>query len=173
MSYSPLGLVVTGTPIASAWGNTVRDDIIDIGPAKVARVTLSGDQSLTSATTTTIAWTAETVDVQGWHDTVTNNGRVTVDRTGTYLVHAALKFASNATGRREIGIRHSAGTTLRAFKARTADSGFSHHMDVSTTVLMTAGDYVYVEAYQSSGGALAVVADDTTTFLEVVYLGPT
>lgn len=40
MSYSPLGLVVTGTPIASAWGNGVRDDLLETGPAKV---TTAGD----------------------------------------------------------------------------------------------------------------------------------
>src|SRR5690606_28924757 len=90
------------------------------------------------------------------HDTSSNTGRLTAPRTGRYLITATVQWATNAAGQRIVSLLAN-GTTTLARDARLAGStGVIPVMTVTTIYQLSQGDYVTVNVYQDSGGALNV-----------------
>lgn len=125
-------------------------------PAIWARVYHNASQSITTATTTALAFNSERADTNTIHDTVTNNSRLTCQTAGVYYITASVQFAANATGFRQVGIRLN-GTTALAFQ-RTPSPGGSDAalLTISTAYALSAADYVEATVYQNSGGSLNV-----------------
>lgn len=126
-------------------------------------------QSLTSATWTTITFTSEGVDSAGGHSNVTNTSRYTAVHTGWYQVNAGVSFAFHATGAR--GCRLAVNGTALAGRVLVPAVGVTYSTDVSISrlVYLTAGQYLEVQGFQSSGGALntAYVSGNEGSFLEL------
>lgn len=126
-----------------------------------ARVYNSANISVANA-----AWTALTFDTERWdlfddaastfHSTVSNTGRITVPTNldGYYLIGGHVEFASNTTGQRGIRITHSSGPTVIAAQVVDAVGAVAQGLSVTTLWSMAATNYVTLEVYQSSGGAL-------------------
>jgi hypothetical protein len=129
-------------------------------------------QTLSNATDTIITYNAEEFDTDGFHDNSVNNSRITIPsgKGGKYLILASITFAANASGIREMLFSVNGSTAVLAF-AQAPTSASSFRSSASCIKNLTAGDYVEVQAAQSSGGNLNVNAGVTQTRFGVVYLG--
>ena len=137
---------------------------------KIARLTKTANQSISSSTYTQITWNSELIDTSSFHDNVTNNERITVPTAGYYKFFIQLEYAANGTGERDIfyllNATSGAGTIIYKGPGSSVDN-FSHQ---TTFILnLAANDFVIAQTYQTSGGALNVVGQNS--FYQVDYLG--
>lgn len=148
-----------GAIAPASWGDAVRDGIVYLGTNKPrCRVYNSANISLTTATTTALTFNSERYDVGGCHSTSSNTSRLTVPtgEAGVYTIGGAVEFASNTTGERILAIRLNGTTDLA--RQRVDSAGGQVALTVFTDYALVAADYVELTAYQSSGGALNVLA---------------
>lgn len=121
------------------------------------RVYDSSNQSIPDSAQTAINFDGEEYDTDNMHDTVTNNTRITINKTGKYVIWAGVGWAANATGIRQVNITKN-GTTVLATNQTHSPNGINNfNMTQSTIADLTAGDYVECIVFQNSGGALNVV----------------
>lgn len=110
------------------------------------------------------------------HSTSTDPTRIVIQETGRYLVQAAGGFASNATGVRGIQVRlNAAGSAAGGVPLFTSHvvppTGVSTFISDLRAVGLTAGDYVELFLFQSSGGSLAGNPGVRDTYLRVLFEG--
>ncbi len=135
-----------------------------------ARVTHSAAQSISSDTATTLAFDTESgqglYDTGGYHDNTTNNSRLTVTTPGYYAFGAMISFDENATGGRYLRVlkvlASDATQWLEAMSMTAATPASSAVLDPSTLCVsgedhFAAGDYLFVQVKQISGGLLDVI----------------
>jgi hypothetical protein len=91
------------------------------------------------------------------HSDVTNNSRMTCRTTGLYHIGASVEFAANATGYRLLQIILNGATTIAIQTCQAVTNGDPTRMTIYAVYPLNATDYVEVQAYQTSGGALNVV----------------
>ena len=160
MPFTSPGDVTTGTTITSTWGNAVGDAIDLLANPPRARAVHSTTQSLTSGAWTAVALDTENWDSDGMHSTVTNNSRFTAATAGKYNVEGAVRFATNGTGLRGIGVRVNGtggtGPTVTCMVIAPF-SGDVTVLNCVTEVSLAVGDWVELVALQTSGGALNLV----------------
>jgi hypothetical protein len=134
-----------------------------------ARVYHGVAQSIPNGAWTAVAFNSERWDHDGYHDTVTNNSRFTITRSGTYRLWASLGFAANTTGRRGISIVVNGTLHIVERLIPAAATGFTD-IHVSTIYGLGPGDYVECHAYQDSSAALnAVVASSVYPEFMIEY----
>ena len=120
---------------------------------KGARVTNSANQSIPNNAFTTLTFNTEDFDTDSIHDNVTNNSRLTATTAGKYLVYGNVRFAANATNTR--GVRFLSSTLGGGVaEVRVQASSSIVVLIISTVIDMAAADYIELQAYQNSGGAL-------------------
>lgn len=134
------------------------------------KATRSGTQSIAHNTidsTTVITFTAETIDTDNMINTAgANPTRITIVTAGLYFIAARTRFAGSAGGsQRQVrinvnGSNVESGDTLPLGTLATSVS-------TSVFLVLAAGAYVEMQAYQESGGALNVDVSSMT----VVRLG--
>jgi hypothetical protein len=114
--------------------------------------------SIGSGAWTAVGFDAEDWDAGGYHDNVTNNTRVTIPTGlgGKYLLTASVQFAGNATGLRDVRFFKNGTATVGGLDQRAANSTNTVNFIVSAVVNLVAGDYVELQAFQSSGGSLSI-----------------
>lgn len=135
-----------------------------LGTAIYARVNHGASQSIADATHVALAFNAEREDTDTIHDGVTNNSRLTCKTAGVYVISGNAAFAANATGARGLGIRFGGSIFLALnFLHNTGSAGAETILNVSTIYRLAVNQYVELTAYQSSGGALNVLASDNYT----------
>jgi hypothetical protein len=120
----------------------------------------NANQSIPNATETPLAFNSERFDSDAFHDTVTNNGRITVPAgmAGKYLVWALIEWAlkSDSTNR-VVRLSHSSrGTIALVTAANNNSTGYNFAQPVSIVVDLAAGDYITCAVRQDSGAALNV-----------------
>lgn len=122
----------------------------------------------------TIAFDGETVDTDGMHDLVTNNSRLTAQTPGKYEVWAQVSFAANATGRRtaRLVVNGTAGGSFGQTEptTNTVASGATAVVIPAQELTLNVGDFIEVQAFQSSGASLAYVTG-LNTFLRAKWIG--
>jgi len=109
-----------------------------------------------------IAWNTDTLDTGGWHNTSSNNSRITVPETGIYIAGAVVSFyegSGGAAGPRIIALGKN-GTDLMAFRYTGYTDGIPRsllipHMPIS----LAANDYLEVGA--NLGGTRTVVSAES------------
>lgn len=106
-------------------------------------------------------WTSATFDSERWdtdtiHSTSSNTSRLTATTAGKYLIIGHIFFASNSTGQRAVRIRLN-GTTIIAQQS-TSSVHTSRRFSIPVIYDMAATDYVEIQGFQDSGGALNMVA---------------
>jgi len=128
-------------------------------------------QSIPNNTHTSVTFTAEFIDTDGFHSTVTNTSRITIPsgKDGKYRVFGQVTYNSNGTGNRRASIAKNGTRVRQTINNPTATA--SCFATAEGILSLVAGDYVEVQAYQNSGGALDV--DFTLGYckLQVEYLG--
>lgn len=132
-----------------------------------AKVTNSTNPTIATATVTALAFNQETYDTNTYHDTATNNSRITIPsgKAGYYMVTFNAQWDANAVGRRE-AILYLNGTGIMESEVTASASAYPTPM-ISYPILLTVGDYLQIQVYQSSGGNLILYSP---TF-SVSYLG--
>lgn len=130
-----------------------------------ARVTHSTTQSTTSGAWPAAIFDTEDYDTDAYHDTVTNNSRFTIPAglDGKFLIGGVVAFANNTTGTRGARIVENGGaggTHLEVLQDATQGSLITA-IAFSTIKDLVATDYVEMDIFQDSGGAL----DTDNTYL--------
>jgi len=69
---------------AAASSSEINGIIAGTTSKPIVRLVASGTQSISDSTATAIAFTAEDIDTDGFHDTSTNNTRITPTKAGYY-----------------------------------------------------------------------------------------
>jgi hypothetical protein len=117
----------------------------------------NANQSINNNTDTSLALNSERFDDAAFHDNSTNNSRLTVPTgyTGWYAISGNCQYANNSTGLRQTSIMVD-GTTYLAVNLQPAVSGATTIVNVSCVYYLTAGQYIELRGYQTSGGSLNV-----------------
>lgn len=124
------------------------------------RVYKSTATVLTHNTFTVLTFNQERWDTAAMHDVSTNSDRITFPSVGYYLVGGNLGYAANATGQRYLRIYSSllGGYVANDLRNNTG-AGWQTYINANAIVQCTAvGQYVYMAAYQNSGGDLSLEA---------------
>jgi hypothetical protein len=155
-------LASKGSGVAPAW---------DYPPFHGARATANANTSMTTAGTAyVIALATEDYDSDAFHDTVTNNSRLTIPTgmTGKFVIRGQTYVATAAGKFVDLKIRKNgaAGTILSQARVSAADANTI--IQVTAIASLAAADYV--ELYATSDSA-AVVADATASMFEIALLG--
>lgn len=170
---------VAGTVPTATDLNTLPDAIVQIqggspaaGALDFAQLFQVVAQSITNATWTALTFTSEGIDSAGGHSTSSNTSRYTAVHTGWYEVSAVVSFVFNATGAR--GARLAVNGTAVAGRSLIPAIGVTYSTDVplARKVYLTAGQYLELQAFQSSGGSLntAYTAGNEGSVLEVRWV---
>ncbi len=162
-----------GDKISAGNWNTYERDALNflLSPPRCKVFNSTTYTIASSAVFTLLSWDSEVYDTDTMHSTVTNTSRLVATTAGLYSHTTSIFFAANATGQRAIEVRknaagsNSGGTLIVQSNSGAAATGAAS-MSVSTTtdVQMTAGDYLEVFVYQSSGGSLASIGGVEATF---------
>jgi len=121
-----------------------------------ARVTRTSAQSIPDSLNTSLAFDQERYDAAGVHDNATNNSRLTAPVTGIYAVTAQFTWGGSAgAGSRFAGVMKNGSTLI----ARSQELAGDDDENITTQVLLAAGDYVEVQVLQTSGGTLPIAAN--------------
>ena len=140
----------------------IEQGIFDSDYAAAVHVFHNAAQSVAvSGTLTWLAFNSERFDTfsnaaDTMHDTVTNNNRLTCRYAGIYQITGIAEFAANATGLRQLTIRHQGTTDLAANATLTLGAGIGTNVTVTTLCQLAVNEYVELGALQTSGGALNV-----------------
>lgn len=136
-----------------------------------ANVYKTSAQSIANATFTTVNFEAENFDTDSYHSTSVNTSRMTIPtgKDGKYLVTANLAFDTNLTGIRACVIRkngadYAKGTWIGAFNESAV-------LVATQIISLVATDYVEMQVYQSSTGALNIKGDSVSSMFSIQYLG--
>jgi hypothetical protein len=125
--------------------------------------------SILNNTVTAVTLPSESHDDEGWHSLVGNTERITITRAGVYVVGGQIEYAANATGLRYCIIYKNgiAGVALASPAIIATSGSLTTIVDANApVVLMDAGDYFNLGAFQNSGGPLNV----TSAFLAAFRL---
>jgi hypothetical protein len=120
------------------------------------RVTDAGNQTLTTTTWTDVNFDTEDYDTATFHDTVTNNERLTIPSDGKYSVGYMLQIDNNATGRRGARLMVDATNAIHWEEELSPDATIPAFLSGNVDFEFTTGQYVTVQAFQNSGGDLDI-----------------
>lgn len=120
------------------------------------RVNRSATQSISNNTITTLEWDTEMYDSHFMHSTVANLDRLTATLAGIHHIELNLEFQAHATGFRGIQIVHSADGVIAKHYLPDTGVAVTPIMHVSCDHDMAVGEYVYAQAWQTSGTSLLV-----------------
>lgn len=116
----------------------------------------SGTQSIPNSAYTVVTFDTEDVDTDGLHSTSSNTGRLTARVPGYYRVWCNLQYAANATGTRAGRVRKNGATLLYTLPTALSTAAVDATIGGSFVVQLVATEYVELEAFQDSGGALNI-----------------
>jgi hypothetical protein len=121
-------------------------------------VTLSGTQSCSNNTSTVIVFNSEHYDTDSAYDT--SNGRFTVPsgEGGKYAFFVSLRFDQTTSNRNAVDIRINNSSNTQQVAFENAGPQYTT-IGGAVSINLSAGDYVYAEYYQSSGGTIDVRTD--------------
>jgi hypothetical protein len=164
MAVVPDTHVFTNGVLDSSELNTyVRDPIRFLLNKPICELKQIVSQSPITSTWTSITFTSEVVDTDvdgvGGHDTSSNTSRFTARYAGWYWLGGGVGFAPNVTGQRAVRWAVN-GTALDGASVFTAAGGALGEALPARGKLtyLSVGDYVELQGWQSTGGALATVA---------------
>ena len=171
------GLTAPDLRANSVGGSEVTNGSLGTGELShaipAARVTRTSAQSIPDSLNTSLAFDQERYDAAGVHDNATNNSRLTAPVTGIYAVTAQFTWGGSAgAGSRFAGVMKNGSTLI----ARSQELAGDDDQNITTQVLLAAGDYVEVVVLQTSGSSLTVaangVAQQFTPEFSMTWLAP-
>lgn len=155
--------VYPGPSDTSEFNTGVRDVLRFLLAKPIAQLKQIVAQSLTTATWTSITFTSEVVDTDpdgtGGHSTSVNTSRWTARYPGWAWLGGGVGFAASATGQR--ACRWAVNGSAVDGSSTFGPPGASFETAVPARgmfVFLAEGDYVELQAWQGSGGALLTIA---------------
>lgn len=135
----------------------------------------TANQTVATATDTSILFDGEHYDTDGFHSTSVNTERITIPagKSGYYAISAKLSYSSNTSGIRQCPVYINGLATNTGSDVRGSMTGDNTPQFVIFRYL-TAADYIFISAYQNSGATLNVQGTGNNysyTYLQVTYLG--
>lgn len=146
--------------VTDALGNVVTFETDRVEPR--VNLVLSVDQSIPNSVWTSISFNSEVYDSSALHDLVTNPSRVTIpaNEGGQYLVLGHVPWVALATGTRQARILKN-GTAVYNLHKIDGSATVQSSNRVDELLLLAAGDYVELQAWQNSGASLGVKGQST------------
>jgi hypothetical protein len=135
--------------------NTLR-----LGP-NLCLVTGTATQSINNTTYTEVDWNLDISDPTGIHSTTSNNNKIYIKTPGWYKISAQIQFATNATGVRIARIVKNSSALDRTTVNAVPTSGTASSVATSIIAYLLSGDNIAVAVYQSSGGSLNVLTNES------------
>jgi hypothetical protein len=127
------------------------------------RVRHNANQTIVTGTDTVLAFNTEDYDTDTFHDTVTNNNRLTIPAglAGKYRIWCMITWGVVAdTTWRALTVRLNGSTPIgRLAHTNTNSASFPLVQNMSFTWNMAAGDYVELQVNHQRGANLDVLAD--------------
>jgi len=155
----------TNEVVTAANMNThLRDNMSFVASPPQCSVKGATSQSVATSTHTVMAAATENFDNDTMHSTVTNTSRITATTAGRYLFTATLRFGSNATGVRLLSFKVDATTTYEMVGVQ-ANNGADTLLSGSRTFVLTAAQFVEVDAFHTAGGNIDLALDDFSAVL--------
>ena len=152
--------------------NSLRDALNFLINPPILTATQASGQSIPNVTWTSLALDATSVDSYGMHSNSVNNTRAVAQVAGWYLVCGSVNWNPNSTGNRGIRLAKN-GTAIvgsGAFRLPTGAGNTDGMGSSSLLAFLAVGDYVEVQAFQSSGGALnTVIGSDVDASMTVTW----
>lgn len=163
-TYTNLSDATAGSVLtATAYNNHIANTENFLVPATCGAFH-NTTQSIANATFTAIGFNSEPTnwDTDTIHSTSSNTSRFTLTTAGLYLFNISVSFAANATGRRLVAVREG-GTNFEGIGGIQVSQPQVAQVNASwvVNVISTSTYYEFV-AFQDSGGALNLLADDPT-----------
>ena len=122
------------------------------------RVSNSANISVAHNTAVKLTFNEEDYDTDSMHSTSSNTSRITFNTAGKYLVWGSAQWATTSGGRRQLSIKLNDTSFVAANEfASVADASTNPLQQVMCTYEFSVGDYVELQAVQTSGGAINVV----------------
>lgn len=128
------------------------------GFRSATRVYHSINQNINTGVATALAFDTESFDIEGLHDTVINNSRITFITAGKYHVGGIVTFDNNSTSWRDADIFMDGLTIIAEQRIWNIGAVQDTWIIVDTIYQFTAGQYIELRATQNSGGLLAINA---------------
>lgn len=123
-----------------------------------ARVYNSANISIPNNSFTALTFDSERFDTDSIHSTVVNTSRLTIQTAGKYIIVGQVRFAAAAGGRRQIRIFLNGATIISSVEPNVVADGTANPKLIATTIYdLAVGEYVELEAFQDSGGAINVL----------------
>jgi hypothetical protein len=157
---------------AGSFGMSTEDEtwtqLEVLDPAtKYALVYNTAGQAHAANTTTALACDGEVVDTNGFHDTVTNNSRLTVPSGVTLVRLTGNQFGASVTGQNYSQISKN-GATARGLPARDTDTGDIDCNNLfSAPIEVTAGDYFEFTGFYATANTVPTSAANWFAIEEV------
>lgn len=150
-------------------GGQFTRPFIKLAAPPTAKMTLVAAQSLTNNTVQGVLFDTNEFDTDGMVDLV--NDRLIIQTPGLYLLQAMMTFSGNATGARTMYMTIN-GSVKNADYRATLGSAFSTIANVGGLHRLAAGDLITLQAFQNSGGSLAVSPVNGGPFLSALWVNP-
>lgn len=137
------------------------------GEVPAASVERTTTQSIGTGSATAVSFGAEIFD-HGNCWVIGSPTRLTAPIAGVYTVTAAVEFAQNATGNRQVHI-YTNGSEHSRVTVPSVGSGLATRVSHSAIVELAAGGYVECFVFQDSGGNLNITNGANTPNLAFVW----
>lgn len=146
-------------------GNTCWFSIEQLPPLlKYALVTKNATQALSAGVAAIVTWNTEVADVGTWHDTVTNNTRLTVPSGVTKVRVSANVEGASAANPFHAQILKNGAVVVGTSKSNNNASG-ADYLNLSTAILdVVAGDYFEVEVTSTTARNIATSTNGNCWF---------
>ena len=121
------------------------------------RVYSDANMSIADNTWTSVTFNQERWDTDTIHDNSTNNTRLTCKTAGLYIIVGNLLFDTSANGYRGMAFLLNGITYIGRVSANPRNGGTGQYhcfFSANTIYQLAVNDYVELQAYQNSGGAL-------------------
>lgn len=131
------------------------------------------DQTVSNTVNHKVQFMVEDFDTDGFHDNSTNNTRITIPsgKGGYYFVYGLIHWLNSTAGRRVVYISKNNTTDVQAEGFSVATNTQYPALQVARVYNLVAGDYLELEAFQSTGGNLDLECDPTTIKFGVYKIG--
>lgn len=141
-------IFLTGiVPILGWSSNTLSSNDAD-QRVLAARLTKTGNQTITTATQTLVNWEAKTYDTHGAFDLSTD--RFTAPLPGYYKVHARISYTAAVVAVSAITLRKNGSAVSTMFRSDSVDG---QYVSGSDTIQLNAGDYLELYVNQNTGSS--------------------
>jgi len=118
-------------------------------------------QTISNTVQTKIQWGVEDFDTDGFHDNSVNNSRITIPagKGGYYFIYGSSRWTNDTAGRRIVYITKNNVNSLSSEGFSVATNTQYPSNIISKVLNLSAGDYIELEVFQSSGGNLNLDAN--------------